>query len=503
MDRHESFWIGTTDRTSYPALSNDLRADVAIIGGGIVGIMAATFLKEAGKSVAVLEAGKIVEGVTGHTTAKVTSLHTLVYQELLSKFGAEKARIYGESNQLALEIIKQLCGQRSIECGLADTSAFTYASSQEQVSKIEQEVEASQSLGLPAAFYDELPLPFPIKAAVGFSGQLQFHPRRFLLPLAESLPGAGSHVFEQTRVLDVEEGQPCRVVTSNGTVVTADDVIVATNMPVVNKGLFFARATPSRGYALAMEVQPADVPEGMFINAESPTHSVRPAVHEGKAVLILSGENHHVGEATDSRAHWDRLEEWGRNELGAGPVAFRWSTQDFYSPDKVPYIGKMLPGSHHLFTATGFSAWGMTHGVVAGKLLADLITGVDNEAAELYDPNRINVKTLPKFVKKGGHDAKRLLGDRLQDDPEDTLQIPRGEGQVVELGGEKVAVFRDEQGSLQALSAACTHLGCIVSWNNAERSWDCPCHGSRFASSGDVLHGPAVAPLESKQELLD
>jgi len=503
VERHEAFWIGTTEQTSFPSIPSDVKVDVAIIGGGIVGVMAATYLKEAGKTVALLEAHKMLEGVTGHTTAKVTSLHTLIYRDLVSHFGEDNARRYGAANEWAIRAIRTISEERGIDCDLEEKSAYTYTTSDEVVSDIEAEVETARSLGLPAEYYDEVPLRFPVRAAIGFSGQLQFHPRRFLIPLATAVPGDGSHVFEGTRVINLDEGTPNRVLTEHGSVVTADDVIVATNMPILNKGMFFARAEPSRGYALAMDIEPANAPDGMFINAGSPTRSVRVAPHDGGAVLILSGEGHHVGEDGENAARWERLARWGRDDLGGRGVAYRWSTQDFYSLDKIPFIGRMTPGTSRLFTATAFSAWGMAHGVVAGKLLSDLITDVENEWADVYDPNRIDVKSLPPFVKKGGHDAKRFVGGRLKRAPgPDETEIAPGAGAVVNVGGEKVAVHRDDNGRLHPVSAVCTHLGCIVSWNDAERSWDCPCHGSRFAPSGEVLHGPAAAPLEPKDDVL-
>ena len=499
MDRHESFWIDTTERPSFPSLTSDARVDVAIVGAGIVGTMAALFLEKAGKTVAVLEARRVLEGVTGHTTAKVTSLHTLVYAELIERFG-DKAHLYAESNQAAISLIRDICRDRAIDCDLLETSAYTYTVNDDYVPKIEREVEAAERLGLPARYFDEIPLPFDVKAAIGFSNQLEFHPRKFLLPLLEAIDGDGSGVFEQTRVVDVEEGSPCRITTASGRTVTADDVIVATNMPIVNKGLFFARAEPSRGYALAMDVPPERVPDGMFINVGAPTHSVRRAPYEGRTILILAGEGHPVGEGGVHREHWERLQRWGASDLGASEVLYRWSTQDYYSVDKVPFIGRMAPGSDHLFTATGFSAWGMTNGVVAGRLLADLITETPNEWAELYDPQRVDPKSLPGFVKKGGHDAKRLIGDRLRRAarPEESDELTAGSGSVFDIEGEKVAIHRDDDGRLHAVSAVCTHLGCIVSWNDAERSWDCPCHGSRFAATGDVLQGPATTPLEGR-----
>ena len=461
--------------------------------------MAASFLKDAGKTVAVLEARRVVQGVTGHTTAKVTSLHTLIYDELIRKFGEDKARLYAESNQAAITIIRQLCEEREFDCDFTESSAYTYTVNDDYVAAIQKEVEAARSLGLPAQYRDEIPLPFPVKAAIEFTGQAEFHPRKFLLPIVNAIGGDGSYVFENTRVRSVEEGNPCRVVTASAKTVTAQDVIVATNMPIINKGMFFARAEPSRGYALAMNVPQDRIPNGMFINVGAPTHSVRRAPHKGRTVLILAGEGHHVGEGGTHRAHWDRLEEWARNDLGATDVVYRWSTQDYYSLDKVPFIGKMTPVSDHLYTATAFSAWGMTTGVVSARLLTDLICDVANPWAEVFDPNRINVKSLPEFVKKGGHDATRLVGDRLKSlrEPREPGEVALGGAAVFNVDGKEVAVHRAYDGTLHSVSAVCTHLGCIVSWNDAEHSWDCPCHGSRFAPDGTVLQGPAAEPLEA------
>jgi glycine/D-amino acid oxidase-like deaminating enzyme/nitrite reductase/ring-hydroxylating ferredoxin subunit len=502
MERHESFWIDTAKTTeTFPRLENDLDVDVAVVGAGIVGVLCATFLKEAGKSVALVEANRIVEGVTGHTTAKVTSLHTLVYDELIRKFGEDKARIYAQSNQSAIGIIRDLVRARQIDCDLRTSHAYTYTVDDDYVSMIEKEAESASRLGLPAKLHEDIPTPFPVKAAVGFSEQAEFHPRKFLLPLAAALPEDGrSAVFERTRVVEIEDGKPCRVITANGATVRARDVVVATHMPIIDRGLFFARVEVSRGYALVMDAPQNMIPDGMFINVGGPTHSVRSATLDGRSVLVLAGEGHPVGEAEDHRRNWDLLEAWARDEFAARDVLYRWSTQDLYPLDGLPFIGKMSRLSDHLFTGTGFSAWGMTNGVVAARLLADLITEVPNEWAELYDPRRTELSSLPSFVKKAGHDARHLIGDRLKSAPGEPAvsSLARGQGAIVEVEGEKVAVHRDDDGKLHALSAACTHLGCIVAWNDAERSWDCPCHGSRFSSEGAVLHGPAVTPLEAR-----
>jgi glycine/D-amino acid oxidase-like deaminating enzyme/nitrite reductase/ring-hydroxylating ferredoxin subunit len=498
-----SFWIATTDSPDgYPALDADLAVDVAVVGAGIVGITTATLLHATGRKVALLEAGRVARGVTGHTTAKVTSLHTLIYDELGRTFGDDAARLYGAANEAGLATIRQLCADHGIECELEETEAYTFAATEQDVESVEREVEAACGAGLPAGYVEETPVPFPTYGAVRFVGQAQFHPRKYLLPLVARLEADGAMVFERSRVVEIEAGRPSRLHTEAGPVVTADHVVVATHAPILDAKLLVARARAERSYALALEAG-AEVPQGMSISASSPSHSVRVAPFEGRDVLIVSGEGHVVGEPGPggARAHSTRLEEWARDQLGAGKVLFRWSTQDYASLDRLPFVGA-IDGDARILAATGFGGWGMTTGTMAGMLLRDLVAEVDNPWAELFDPGRLKTAAIPSLVAKGFHDAKRLVGDRLRDDPGDALELARDDGEVVEIDGERLAVSRSDDGSLLAVSAVCTHLGCIVSWNDAERSWDCPCHGSRFSAAGEVLQGPATHPLADRSDML-
>jgi glycine/D-amino acid oxidase-like deaminating enzyme/nitrite reductase/ring-hydroxylating ferredoxin subunit len=504
VEPRESFWIATTPPTSYAPLDRDLDVDVAVVGGGIVGITTALLLAQAGRTVALLEADRVVGGVTGHTTAKVTSLHTLIYAELARRHGEDAARLYGEANEAGLDMIRRLCREHEIDCELRETSAYTFATSDEDVERLEQEVEAALAAGLPASFADEPPVPFATSGAVRFSGQAQFHPRKYLLPLVSELEQAGGQAFEHSRVVDVERGTPCRVRTDADHVVTAESVVIATQAPILDSKLLVARARASRGYALVLEAGET-LPDGMFISASTPSHSVRTATFEGRDVLVVSGEGHPVGEPgpDGARAHWEQLERWAREQLGAGDALFRWSTQDLYSLDRRPFIGA-IDGRSRIFAATAFGGWGMTTGTVAGMLLRDLILELESPWADLFDPGRLEPKALPALVAKGAHDAKRLIGDRLgHDEPVDAvIELEPDEGRIVRVEGERLAVSRDAEGALHAVSAVCTHLGCVVSWNDAEASWDCPCHGSRFAATGEVLQGPATTPLADRSELL-
>jgi glycine/D-amino acid oxidase-like deaminating enzyme/nitrite reductase/ring-hydroxylating ferredoxin subunit len=489
-----SLWLATTPQTDYPTLArNDLQVDVAIIGGGLVGITVAALLSEAGLTVAVLEAGRIVNGVTGHTTAKLTSLHTLIYDHLARHSGEWKAKLYADANQAAIEFVANLVQKRNIACDFTRTESYTYTTSDDEVKHIEAEQQAAIRLGLPATLTTETSLPFPVKAAVRFDNQAFFHPRKYLLALAQGIPNESNYIFEGTRVLDVDEGEPCVIKTEQG-ILKARDVIIASHFPAIDKALYFARMTPHRSYVLGVRLN-GPVPRGMYISSNEPFHSIRSHIaDDGGEILMVGGEGHKTGQGGDTVARYKNLETWARETFPVADIAYRWSTQDNKTLDRVPYIGLASPASRHLYVATGFGGWGMTGSTVAAMLLRDLITRRENPWAELYDPNRFNLESVPTLVKENVNAASHLIGDRFKaQQPE---EIAPGEGAIVESEKGKIALFKEENGTLHRLSPVCTHVGCFVGWNPAEKSWDCPCHGSRFSCEGVVLHGPAQKNLE-------
>jgi glycine/D-amino acid oxidase-like deaminating enzyme/nitrite reductase/ring-hydroxylating ferredoxin subunit len=477
-------------------MPGDVSADVAVLGGGITGLTAAVLLKRLGKRVVLIESRRIAEGVTGHTTAKVTSQHKLIYDTLVERHGEQKARLYAEANEAAIDRIASFVDEKEIDCEFRRLPAYVYTESREMVPQLEAEVEAAQKVRLPASFVEEVPLPFPVEGALRFNDQAQFHIRKYLLPLAEEIPGEGSHLFENTRALDVREGIQCRVDTNRGRVI-AKDVIVATHIPFIFKGEFWAKATPQRKYGIAARVEQTVASEGIFISAESPTRSVRTASRNGETMLIVVGETHKTGEEPDTEQRYKNLEEWARERFGVRRFENRWSSQDYYSFDGLPYVGRIGSGSEHIYVATAFSAWGITNGTAAAMLLSDLIAGKENEWSRLYDPTRTSPLTAKGFYKESLKEAVHFAKDRFRGTG--IVDAEPGEGKIIGRPGDQSAVYRDLQGEVHAVSARCTHLGCIVSWNAAEKSWDCPCHGSRFSIDGAVLQGPAVRDLKKKE----
>ena len=494
-----SLWLGTTAETAYPPLDGSTSVDVAVVGGGIAGITTAFLLAREGRSVALLDSKRILHGATGYTTAKVTAAQGTTYTDVRKRFGEEGARLYADANLTALERVAEIVETESVDCDFERKANFVYCETPQERSAIVDEVDAARSAGLGGDLVEETSLPYPVECAFRLDGQAQFHPRKFLLRLAELVASEGGHVFEQTRVTNVKGNGVLRVVTDNAEI-RARDVVLATHLPILDRGLFFAKAHPARSYALACRVRPDQDPEGMYINVSPPTRSVRTARDDGGLLLLLGGEGHKPGAEPDTEARYRALEDFGRAHWGADDFPFRWSTQDYEPVDKVPYVGRLTRRSDHVYVATGFRKWGMTNGVAAALILTDLILGRENPWAALYDSKRLKpLASAPTFVKENASVARHFFGDRLARGEKTAAEaLAPGEGKMLNVGGKKTAGYRDGDGTLHLLSPVCTHLGCHVSWNPAEKSWDCSCHGSRFAGEGRVIQGPAVKDLERR-----
>jgi glycine/D-amino acid oxidase-like deaminating enzyme/nitrite reductase/ring-hydroxylating ferredoxin subunit len=500
LQTHKAFWVASTMQSSYPTLSQDIEVDVAIVGAGLAGITAAMLLKNAGKRVAVLEAESVGQGTSGHTTAKITSLHQLKYATLIKEIGKDKARLYGESNQAAIEQIAALVRDEQIDCDFARKDAYTFAETTENLESVKQEADAAKALGLPATFVADVPLPFKTLGAVKFSQQAQFHPRKYLLALAAKIHGDGSSVFEQTRVETVDEETPCQVRTQNGYTVTARDVLVTTHLPILDKGLFFAKTYPKQSYLIGAKIDPAKAPDAMFIGTGEKYRSIRATpTDDGGMLLLIGGEGHKTGQASDIEQRYERLADYAQTRFGVNTIDYYWTSHDMVSFDKVPYVGKLTPASPHVLVATGFSLWGMSNSTVAAMLMRDMVLGQETPWASLYDATRPTPFLTQEMIKSSLDVGAHWVGDRLKGLFDNAEQIGPNEGKLVTSGTDKIAAYRDDTGTLHQVSAVCPHLGCIVAWNSAEKSWDCPCHGSRFGIDGEILHGgPAVKPLEAK-----
>jgi glycine/D-amino acid oxidase-like deaminating enzyme/nitrite reductase/ring-hydroxylating ferredoxin subunit len=498
-ETNPSLWVGTTDRPRFHELHGDAQADVIVVGAGIAGLTAAALVKEQGRRVIVIDAGPLAAGVTAYTTAKLTVLHGLIFDDLTQAFGQDGARAYADANLAGIAKVADLVARHEIDCDLESRPAYTYTLDPATTDKITAEVAAAQALGLPAEFVTDTDLPYPVEAAIRIDDQAQFHPRKYCLGLVRTIDGGGSSVFERTRALSIDdEGDHVIVETDHGTL-TAAHVIQATHLPFSDTGGFFARTHPMRSYALSAHLD-GPVPQGMYLSVDSPTRSVRSAHLDGEEVVILGGEGHKVGQDPDTRQRYAALEDWARANFPVRSVDYRWSAQDYVPVDHVPFVGPVSPGRDRVLVATGFKKWGMSNGSAAGILLADRIAGRDNAWAAFFDTNRVNPKQSAKeLVKENANVVKRFIGDRLRTETRSVADLEPGQAAVLVEGSERVAVYRDDAGTVHAVSPVCTHMGCTVTWNTAETTWDCPCHGSRFTCDGQVIQGPAVKDLEPKQ----
>ncbi|HHX77177.1 MAG TPA: FAD-dependent oxidoreductase [Firmicutes bacterium] len=495
----QPIWTVNIEATDYPVLKDDVKVDVAVVGGGLVGITLAYLLKQEGLKVAVIESDHIGRGTTGHTTAKITSQHNLIYDKLLKHIGKEKTQLYVEANEGAAKFMEDTIKNKNIECHFSKQPAYVYTEIDKYVSKIQDEVKAALDLGIKAFYTEEIPLPIKIKAAECFENQSQFHPLKYLLALAEGIPSDGSYIFEGTRAVDFHEGNPSKVITDSGHTVTAESLVIASHFPAYGgSGYYFARMYPERAYAVAAKIKD-NYPGGMYVTAETPGRSIRSCPLENDNFIIVAGEKHKTGQGPDTSTHYANLALFARETFPVIDIPFRWSTQDYTTLDDLPYVGRISSKSQNTYVATGFGKWGITNGTAAALLIKDLIVNGESPWSPVYDPSRFEADPMIKnFIMTNATVAKHLIGDKLKPVSNDNDMAP-GEARVIRQDGQKIGIYKDENGELHSVEIVCTHMGCYLVWNAAELSWDCPCHGSRFTYRGDIIEGPALKTLKTSQ----
>lgn len=512
----ESIWAGTAPAGAFPALVGETSVDVCIVGGGITGITAAQLLADGGKTVAVLEACAVGEGTTGYSTGNLHVVPDDGMRLILRKWNRDVAQAVAASRAEMVDHIERTVTTFGLNCAFARRPHFMFALDEKQAEQLEEERKALAAVGLPVSVATDVPLPASIgvRSAIRVENQAQFQPAAYTRLLAERIVAESRsrcRVFENSPAVEIDSDKGI-VRTPAGTV-RADHIIVATHTP---KGfnLLHTAVSPYREYGVAAPLPDGPAPEGIFWSMEEPGHSIRSFTADGTRYLIVIGEKHKTGQHDDAVDYYARVEDYARRHFGIGAngangasgaaFAYRWSGQHYRSPDALPFIGKTV-NSGRAFVATGFGTSGLLWGPVAGQIIADAILGHDNPYAELYAARRFTpAKSAGEFVKENVNVAGQYARDWLSRGAATNIdkidEWQPGEGRLVETDGKKVAVFVDEAGEVHTLSPVCTHMGCIVRWNAPEKSWDCPCHGSRFACTGEVLEGPALAPLKRLSE---
>ncbi|MDQ1613390.1 MAG: hypothetical protein QOG00_3321 [Pyrinomonadaceae bacterium] len=504
--RTTSVWMRTADMPEHTQLNRDVRADVVIVGAGIAGLTTAYLLTKEGKRVVVLDDGPVGGGETCRTTAHLVNALDERYYELERLHGERGARLAAASHTAAVDRIEIIVNEEQIDCDFTRLDGYLFVAPGDDPAQLEEELRATHRAGLTGVEQVErAPVAtFDTGAALRFPRQAQFHILKYLRGLAEAVRRGGGEIYTQTHATKIEGGDSeARVETANGATVTAGAVVVATNSPVNDLVAIHTKQAGYRTFVVGARVPRGSVPQILLWDTPDPYHYVRvQRVDEGEGegggydVLIVGGEDHKTGQADDAEERFRRLEEWTRERFPqVESFEFRWSGQVMEPVDGLAFIGRNPLDKENVYIATGDSGNGMTHGTIAGMLLTDLIAGRENEWSELYDPSRKTLSAIKDFAEENLNVAAQYTDHLTPGEVSDASEIKAGEGAIIRRGLTKVACHRDESGALHERSAICTHLGCVVRWNSTEKTWDCPCHGSRFQTDGHVVNGPANSAL--------
>jgi glycine/D-amino acid oxidase-like deaminating enzyme/nitrite reductase/ring-hydroxylating ferredoxin subunit len=493
----KSVWL-EVNVPDFQPLGADARAEVCVVGAGIAGLTTAYLLAREGRGVVVLEDGEIGSGETGRTTAHLTCALDDRYYELERLHGARGARIATASHAAAIDRVEAIVGEEGIDCDFERLDGYLFVPPGDSTEVLELEEAAAQRAGLTEVErVTRAPLDsFDTGPCLRFPRQAQFHPMKYLAALAAAIQRRGGRVYTRTHADRIEGGADARVHTSGGHGVACSAVVVATNTPVNDVVTIHTKQAPYRTYVIGARVPRGAVARALYWDTPDPYHYVRLQSAGDADLLIVGGEDHKTGQADDAGERYARLEAWARERFPMiEAVTHRWSGQVMEPVDGLAFIGRNPGDAPNVYVATGDSGNGMTHGTIAGILLADLIAGRENEWATLYDPARVTLGAAKEFASENLNVAAQYADYATPGDVDSPDAIQPGEGAVIRRGLQKVAVYRDEVGALHERSAVCTHLGCVVAWNTGEKSWDCPCHGSRFDPFGRVVNGPAISDL--------
>ena len=494
-----SLWIETTkDELYLKPLEKDEKTEICVIGAGLFGLSTAYYLAQQGKKVIVLEKEEIGEKTSGNTTGKITSQHGLFYDHLIQDYGEEYARKYLEANEEGIKNIKDIIEKEQVECEFSERKAYVYTTNQDEVIDIEKEVDAVKKIGKDVKLVTNTELPFKIKAAMEFEGQAQFHPRKYMLGLAKSILKENK-IYNFTTVTNVEKDIDGFTVYTDRGNIKAKYVVLATHYPIVNMpGLYFMKMYQSTSYIIAIETN-SKLPQGMYIGAKEPIYSFRTAEYNGKEILLIGGSEHRTGEALPDNSKYEELEKKAKELYPDCKVLFKWNTRDCISLDKIPYIGEFSNLMPNMYVGTGFKKWGLAFSNIAAKIVTDKIMGKESKYENIFDATRMNpVKNRWEVKNLVKESVESLALNKFKIESHSIDEIENDNGAIIQIDGDNVGIYKDKEGKIYAVKPVCTHLGCLLTWNNLDKTWDCPCHGSRFDYMGRNLYEPAIKDLRPK-----
>ncbi len=499
----ESLWIKTVKTLLEDSknLEGENECDICIIGGGITGITTAYYLSKAGKKVILLEREKLSIKATGNTTAKITSQHGLFYKYLIDNYGKEYAKKYYEANQEAIENIAQIIKDENIKCDFERQDSYVFTRSEQEIDKLKDEVQAVKDIGGDAEFVTTIePNIKSVLGAVKFPNQAMFNVRKYLKGLVNVIIQHDGEIYEETKAYSVKSDANGYIVyVENGGIVKAKQVVIATHYPIINiPGFYFLKMYQEASYVIGIKTD-HKLFQGMYINSESPTISLRIAKDEDKNIVLIGGMEHRVGAKIDLDNAYKNLERIAKEIFDDEEVIYKWNTQDCITLDKIPYIGEFSGMMKGVYVATGYKKWGMTTSNIAANIIKDKILNNENKCEELFKSTRLEpIKNRWEFGEMIKETTNSLIINKFKEPEESLKDIKCGEGKIIKIENEKVGVYRDEEGKIYSIKPVCAHLGCELSWNNLEKTWDCPCHGSRFDYKGKQIYGPAINDLEIK-----
>ena len=494
-----SLWIDSITKVDhYNVLSRDIETDVCIIGAGIFGITCAYYLTKLGFNVVVLEKDDIARKTTAFTTAKITSQHGLFYDYLINSYGHGFAKDYLESNEQAIKNIKDIIENEKIKCDFELQNSYVYTTKKSDLSAIKKEVASVNSLGYNCEFVTKTGLPFEIEGAICFKNQAQFNPLKYTQGLCNKISANNGKIYTNTTVSDIEKNVDKYLIYTSRNIVKAKYVIVATHYPFLNiPGFYFTKMYQSTSYIIAIDPKKT-LFNGMYVNNSAPIYSFRTAKHNGRKILLIAGADHKTGQPTSYMDSYGILENEAKKYYPNCDILYRWNTEDCISLDKIPYIGCYSLSLPNVFVGTGFKKWGMTSSNVAANIIVDKICNKSNKYEYVYRSSRLKpVKNVDEFKNMMVQSTNSLLLDKLKSANMSFDEITTNSGSIIEVNNEKVGIYKDSDGNIHAIKPICTHLGCLLSWNDVDKTWDCPCHGSRFNFDGINLYNPAFKNLET------
>ena len=491
-----SFWLDSVKNTpSFSSLDKDIKSDVCIVGGGLLGLTCGYYLSQNGVKVTVIDKNNIMEKVSGHTTAKITSQHNLIYKYLEDSLGIKSAKQYLDANQLAISNIKNIINTEQIDCDFEMQDSYVYTTDENEVEKIKLENNTVNSLGLNSEFVTSSPLPFKISGAIKFPNQAQFNPIKYAYGIANKIK---ENIYTHSTVYNIEKENDEFIVHTKNNKVHSKYVVLASHYPFINfPGFYFLKMYQSTSYLIAVDTKKT-LFNGMYISYSDPIFSYRTAKFQGKNLLLIGGGEHKTGQPSCFEDTYGILENEAKKFYPDAKVLFRWNTRDCISLDKLPYVGNYSNYMPRVYVGTGFKKWGMTLSNVASSIVVDAICNKENRYAYLFNPSRLKpIKNRDEMKNMLVQSTNSLLLDKFRSANMPFDEVQNNSGSIIDVNGQKVGIYKNSDGKIYAVKPFCTHLGCQLSWNDVDKTWDCPCHGSRFDYKGKNLYDPAFKDLES------